>query len=942
MKHNFKRILATVLVLCMVLSVLPANVFATAGQSLEVVLRYNLASDPVQVTTAGTQNVTIDGSDAFTVDLPAGYETAVRNGELNGGVTTTLVYYDAVVGEGTAHPASVAIVGDQVQVSGIAGIVDESEICYIDLSYTEILYNVEFTGTPTFTGKHFSDTVTVPEVPAVEGKKGLGWELDGRWFSVGASVPVSKLFDGLAHSVKDVKLDPVYINDTEDYLVLWTDSVTGLIYSYENVTEGNTATVPSNPVKKGYTFAGWDGTTTAPIRENTVFKAQWTANTYNIEKQGDNCTIAVPSTASMDQVVTLTTSPETGYRVQDVTVQCKTDHTYVPVITVSKEQEFRFTMPADDVQVTVRVAPATYTVKFFADGKLVDSISADYNGTITVPAVPAKPGYTGVWAGLGATVTVTGDAKYTATYTPNTYSISYNGATMTATYDDWFEAPAYTGAVADGQSFLGWRGNNGKLYIAGENYRYDVAADLALTPVFDNNTEYWTVKFVNVDGSLIDVEVLEQTTDATVMLPEYAPYPAAKWDVNGVLTVAGTEVDIDGNTVIKLDMSNYITVTFLKEKDGDVLQTVIVPAGTYVSYPVISKPGYRLENWASTGNNWTLPGSTFDADVVLWPQYQAEAYDVTYYKLPEGTAGNESALEADANLFAQQWTPKTYEDVWTAVPEGKNFLGWRDLQGRFYAAGQAYSHTYVGDLFLYPVFESDTQYWVVKFVSDGGLYDAQLFEQKAGNTITLPAEPVKEGYDFLGWYDGDTKVEDGDAVTGNATYTAKWDAYTLSIQTVDSEHATLIASATGATMGETVTVDVEVNPGYETYYIYTCTVTGKPVAMSQVAPNQYTFTMPGEAVFVAVADKAIRNTAKFVVDGEVYAFEYVDSGKSPVTPSTEPWKEGYTFLYWEAQSDGHIYATNEECAPIYADETYTAVFEINTYRLTYYLSLIHI
>ena len=42
--------------------------------------------------------------------------------------------------------------------------------------------------------------------------------------------------------------------------------------------------------------------------------------------------------------------------------------------------------------------------------------------------------------------------------------------------------------------------------------------------------------------------------------------------------------------------------------------------------------------------------------------------------------------------------------------------------------------------------------------------------------VSKPADPKKDGYTFLGWYEGDTIFDFNTAITGNKTLTAKWEA----------------------------------------------------------------------------------------------------------------------------------------------------------------------
>lgn len=61
----------------------------------------------------------------------------------------------------------------------------------------------------------------------------------------------------------------------------------------------------------------------------------------------------------------------------------------------------------------------------------------------------------------------------------------------------------------------------------------------------------------------------------------------------------------------------------------------------------------------------------------------------------------------------------------------------------------------------------------IKFNTDGAdTIESQLI-QKNGK-IEKPADPVKEGYEFLGWYNGDEEWDFENKITENITLTAKW------------------------------------------------------------------------------------------------------------------------------------------------------------------------
>ena len=83
-----------------------------------------------------------------------------------------------------------------------------------------------------------------------------------------------------------------------------------------------------------------------------------------------------------------------------------------------------------------------YTVNFYADGVLVNSYTLTKGKTLTtIPAVPAKEGYTGVWD-VSSFSQLKTNTNVNAIYTPITYTVSF--------YNDIDSAPYLTQKVEDG------------------------------------------------------------------------------------------------------------------------------------------------------------------------------------------------------------------------------------------------------------------------------------------------------------------------------------------------------------------------------------------------------------------------------------------------------------------------------------------------------------
>lgn len=257
----------------------------------------------------------------------------------------------------------------------------------------------------------------------------------------------------------------------------------------ENLEAGETVSL-ADPKRTGYTFVSWTASannagkldsarklyTIAPDSKDTL-SASWKANQYKVAFNGngaDGGTMAA-QTLTYDAKAALSANAftRTGYSFNGWNTSA----------------DGKGTAYADKAQVVNLSAKSGDTVNLYAQWKTVTySISYDLNGgtagsgsptsytiessAITLPA-PTRTGYTFAgWTGANGTTpqkTVTiatgssGNRTYTANWTPNTYTVTYNGngassgsmASQTATYASDF-ITAKNAFTRTGYTFNGW------------------------------------------------------------------------------------------------------------------------------------------------------------------------------------------------------------------------------------------------------------------------------------------------------------------------------------------------------------------------------------------------------------------------------------------------------------------------------------------------------
>ena len=225
---------------------------------------------------------------------------------------------------------------------------------------------------------------------------------------------------------------------------------------------GTDITAPADPTREGYTFTGWDTAIPATMpAHNMTITAQWKINQYTITFDTDGGSAIAPITQNYGTLITAPENPsKLGY----------TFAGWNPAIPA--------TMPAEDQTLTAQWLCDTYAITYDLNGGTASGNPDSYtveSGEITLNA-PEKSGYTFTgWSGTdltgedNLTVTIptgsTGDRSYTAHWSLNTYSITYdlNGGTATGNPDSYTvesEAITLNAPEKTGYTFTGWSGTD--------------------------------------------------------------------------------------------------------------------------------------------------------------------------------------------------------------------------------------------------------------------------------------------------------------------------------------------------------------------------------------------------------------------------------------------------------------------------------------------------
>ncbi len=192
-----------------------------------------------------------------------------------------------------------------------------------------------------------------------------------------------------------------------------------------------------------------------------------------------------------------------------------------------------------------------------------------------------------------------------------------------------------------------------------------------------------------------------------------------------------------------------------------------------ISSTVPTRTGYGFEGWSESANSNTAEykandNYTENRSVTLYAVWTPNSYQVTF----DANTGT-CATAVKAVLFG-----KTYGDLPTPVKTACEFIGWYTSLG---STGRLVTKNSVvntaSDHTLYAVWKGNE--YTITFDAAGGTVSPSTMKVNYGvNVASLPT-PVKNGWDFAGWFDDHGELfVDGAMYTyeNDITLTARWEA----------------------------------------------------------------------------------------------------------------------------------------------------------------------
>ena len=268
------------------------------------------------------------------------------------------------------------------------------------------------------------------------------------------------------------------------------------------------------------------------------------------------------------------------------------------------------------------------------------------------------------------------------------------------------------------------------------------------------------------------------------------------------------------------------------------------------------KAGYEFEGWYLDSNYNTQITSTagYTKDLVLYAKWLEPINYNIVYNLNGGIndSSNPNSYTVEDNITLREPTRVGYK-----------FLGWYNDNTKIETISNL-----TGDLVLEAKWEVIT--YTISFDTKGG-NDLAKITYSVQNIPTLPI-PTKPGYEFAGWYNGDTPVTDLNGHYENLTLTAHWSEaleyniiYNLNGGTNNSSNPNSYTVNDSITLGEPTRVGYKFLGWYKgNIKIETISnLTGDLVLEAKWEVMSYTISYDTTLSDIIIEDKTIEYGASF-------------------------------------------------------------------------------
>lgn len=414
------------------------------------------------------------------------------------------------------------------------------------------------------------------------------------------------------------------------------------------------------------------------------------------------------------------------------------------------------------------------------------------------------------------------------------------------------------------------------------------SAGFAMTVIHQDNGVMSAVVYRSTDGSSWTAE------GSNVASPIMYASNVARLDGNDYcLTAADGVATLRSHALSDAPKAKH-TVRYVTGTDA-LIPNATVDDGDVLPLPADpTRDGYRFLGWydAETGGNKLDRANAVTSDITVYARWERiiPTYTLSYdLNGGDGTIAPASIKEGEKVAIPTDPTRSGYK-----------FLGWFTSST---GGDKVTADTVVnGNMTVYAQWERIIPTYTVSYDVNGGNESYRNSTVSEGGKVTLPADPTRDGYKFLGWFterNGGSKVSSDTVVTGNMTVHARWEriipTYTVSYN-VNGGNGSY--SPTTVKEGEKITLPADpTREGYKFLGWFTAPTGGDRVTDDTVVTGAMTLYAHWNEI-----------KKSFALTYDTDGGEHIDSvtlADGDKLPLPTPTRRGYTFLGWyDAKAGG--------------------------------------
>lgn len=350
-----------------------------------------------------------------------------------------------------------------------------------------------------------------------------------------------------------------------------------------------------------------------------------------------------------------------------------------------------------------------------------------------------------------------------------------------------------------GYEFNGWEVVGDSIQVNSNTEVEIVGAGDAVLKAKWLEKEY-TIEYYNED-SLIDSKTCNFTNCLVASVDtekENFVFDGWKSEQTGLVYSEGNKVsntEFIGNTVkLVAKWTNEYRYTIAYDLNGGIFDgdaAVSYVSGEAVTLPTPNKEGYTFAGWQVDGED--IEGniiSNYNKDIEVTAKWTANKYNI-HFNMGEVVI---------PDVVCTYDVECKFGDHSSYIEGNYKLLGWSlNEDGSIYYGDNLNVKNLTSNndetINLYAVLEDTTIYRHVSYYLDGGSLSEQSIDNSYadGTVLSLPV-PVKEGYDFTGWYDVNSKtiIEDDSVIKSDLMLVAQWKIKTYTISYVNEEGEALL------------------------------------------------------------------------------------------------------------------------------------------------------